>query len=321
MKLSPRDREVILKAQLRASEPLSRLKKGLNYKEHTVRYSIQRCLETNIIAPRVFVNLNRLGFNQYEVFFTLSSDKKQSRSGLIKSLVASDYISWFGQLGGDFQYGLNMVARNIGEVVSFFADLSEQFGTVFMEKAFAERISLQYFGSKFLSSRTRPAGMLSYAATTDKVEIDDTDRRILSAVTKMGERSSRRLARELSLPQTTVDYRLRKLEEKGVIVGYYYHLQAQELGLQSFLLLVGMKSISVKAISEFNAFCARHPNVLLLIHSLGSWDFEVWIDTETAVQATAIVEQLYDAFGHELSWIKILPAFQVLKVAEYPFQV
>ncbi len=321
MKLSTRDREVILKAQLRASEPLSRLRKGLNYKEHTVRYSIQRCLETNIIKPRVFVNLNRLGFNQYEVFFTLSSDTRQSRNGLIKSLIASNQISWFGQLGGDFQYGFNMAAENIGEVVSFFADLSEKFGTVFMEKAFAERVSLQYFGSKYLSPKTRPAGALSYASTTEKVEIDDVDHRILSALSRTGERSSRRIARELSVPQTTVDYRLRKLEEKGVIVGYYYNLQAQELGYQSFLLLAGMKSVSIRAINDFKAFCAKHPNVLLLIHSLGSWDFEVWIDTETAVQATAIVEEIYDAFGHELSWIKILPAFQALKVAEYPFQV
>ena len=59
--------------------------------------------------------------------------------------------------------------------------------------------------------------------------------------------------------------------------------------------------------------------VVLLIRSLGSWDYEVVVDADDALAVTEIVEEMHDRFGAYVSWIKILPAFPNLKVKEYPF--
>lgn len=320
MKLSTRDREVIAAAQMQAGKPVSEIRKLCRYKEHSVRYSLQRALDQGLIVRRCFVNLNRLGFNQYELYFSLSAGKKESRAALIKSLGDLECVSWVGQLGGDFQYGLNLAARSIAEVSRLFSGLSEKFGALFQEKVFAERISFTYFGNKYLTAKPRAAAPMSYSASSDIYAIDATDRRILSEVTRVGEGSSRLLARKLSMPQTTVDYRLRKLEKSGVIVGYYFELQPRELGIQSYMLLVCMKTISEKTRKAFEQFCLQHPNVVIQIHCMGSWDFEVGVDAEDPMQVTGIVENLYDRFGAEISWVKTLPAFRNLKVAEYPFR-
>jgi len=161
---------------------------------------------------------------------------------------------------------------------------------------------------------------MNYSASSEVTTIDETDRKILAAVTRLGEGSSRLLARELSMPQTTVDYRLRKLEKSKVIVGYYLELQPQELGMQSYMLLICMKTISEKTRKLFDAFCMQHPNIVIQVYSMGSWDFEVGIDAGNALEVTGIVENIYDYFGGEINWIKTLPAFRNLKVAEYPFR-
>ena len=320
MKLSQRDREVLSAAQMHADGPLTRVRKLTNYREHSVRYSLQRALDEKIIVKRCFINLNRLGFNQYEMYFTMATDNRNARTALLKSLVNMECVSWLGHLGGDFQYGMNIAARSLSEVMELFADLSDKFGSLFLQKAFAERISFTYFGNKYLAPKLRSPEPMKYEASSEKFVRDSVDHEILSAAVRLGEGSSRLLARELSIPQTTVDYRMRRLKKGGVIVGFYFELQPEELGMQSYMLLLSMKTMSLKTNREIEAFCSSHPNIVILVHSMGSWDFCAGIDAESAMQVTEIVEAIYDRFGSQINSVKALPAFRNLKVAEYPFR-
>ncbi len=319
MQLSRKEKDVIFLSQMQAHLPISQMEELKSYKEYSVRYHLQRCRENKVIVPRTFINLNLLGLNQYEIYFSLSSENRQKREAIIGSLKASENISWLGQVGGDFQYGINIAARNIADVASIIYSLSSRFGASLMERVIAERLSFKYFGNKCLSKKKRKTNYLSYGTTNKVVEIDELDQRILSAITQNGERSSRLLARQLSVPQTTIDYRLRKLEQNGVIVGYYNELQSASLGLQTFILLVCMKNIQSDLVEKFSKFCEQHQSVVILIHSLGSWDFEIGIEVESASEATYVVEELYDFLGTNLNWIRTLPAFANLKVMEYPF--
>ena len=55
----------------------------------------------------------------------------------------------------------------------------------------------------------------------------------------------------------------------------------------------------------FFKFCESQPNISVLIHSIGSWDFELVVDVEEARQITAITQDLYDNFGAQLNWCEM----------------
>jgi DNA-binding Lrp family transcriptional regulator len=319
LRLSPKEREIYFFSQLQAETPVTQIEELKDYQEHSVRYHLQSGLERKIIVPRAFINLNRLGLNQYQIYFSLSSGTKALRQSLIESLSESERVSWLGQMGGDFQYGVNLAARSVSEIAALLYQLSEEYGVLFVDKVIAERLWFKYFGNKYLSRKKRKKRELSYQITRDSYVIDELDHRILSKLTSVGVRSSRLLARELGVAQTTVDYRLRKLEQAGVILGYYYELQSALVGIQSFILLISMKSLSHETTRRLEEFCRQDPNVVILIHSFGSWEFEVGVEAEDSRFTTEIVERFYDCFGANINWIRILPAFANLKVLEYPF--
>lgn len=320
LKLSQQDKDILYCAQLSAGASVAALREATGCRDHRIRYCLQRALAAGLVHRRCFVNLHRLGLSQHQIYFSLSAGKRAARAKLLDALIASERVSWIGRLGGDFQYGVNVCATGIREVAEFLDDLAERFTALFLDKVVAERISFTYFGNKYLSRKKPLCTSLSYDTSVAPLAIDETDHRILRAAAGAQHRSTRELARVLGMPQTTVDYRLKRLEHNGVIVGYYYELQPELLGMQSFMLLVSVKAMTRPLREQFQAFAAAHPSVVILIHSFGSWDFELGVDVASASAASDLSEALHDAFGAALNWIKVLPSFGYPKVQEYPFR-
>jgi len=320
LKLSQKELDIFYCTQLQPNRPVQKIRELSGYRDHTIRYCVQRGLERGLLIPRCFVNLNLLGYNQYEIFFSTSSEKKQARSELLKALTESEKVSWIGEVGGDFQYGINICARSLCEVMDFLESFSSRFGQIFLEKQIALRISLDYFGNKYFSSKKRAKKSLSYCVTDSRVQIDEVDHKILSTTMDLTHRSRRKLAQQTSLPLSTLEYRIKKLERAGVIVGYYYLINPAQIGIQSFLLLVGLKGVSAHFKQVFYKFCSEHPNIVVFIHNLGSWDFELVVEVEDSRFITTITQDLYDNFGSYLQFVKVLPYFGISKIVEYPFE-
>lgn len=319
MKLSPAQAKVISAAQLDADCLLSKLRKRTGMKEHTIRYTLERAREQGIIERRYFINLFKLGYLQHEVFFSLTSEQSGMRDALLKQFKASDRISWIGRLGGDYQYGINICSRDVTHVVSFFDDLSKNYGRAFVERNLSLRVGLTFFGNRYLAPALKPQEPLRYHSTTELVAIDLTDHKILSALTSHCPASGHELARILGMPQSTVDYRLKKLKSSGVIVGSYYNFRGDQVGIISFLCLISTKGLGSVFREKALAFCNSHPKIVVLVESIGSWDFEFVIDAFSAEEAMRTSEQLLDYFGRDINWLKMIPLFSYPKVHEYPF--
>ena len=60
--------------------------------------------------------------------------------------------------------------------------------------------------------------------------------------------------------------------------------------------------------------------MVLLIESIGSWDYEIAVDVEGSKQAVSIMQELRDVFSTYIQSVKVLPSFGYPKVQEYPFE-
>lgn len=319
MKLAPLQAKAIVAAQLNAELPISALRRKVGAKEHSIRYAIDRAREQGIIDRRHFINLFKLGFLQHEVFFSLSSEQSGAREALLAELKRSDSISWIGRLGGDFQYGINICSRDMTHTVAFFDHLSASHGKHILEKTLSLRVGLFYFGNRYLAPHLRHAAPLHYGNTPGTITIDTTDHKILTTITSNGDLSGHQIAKALGMPQSTVDYRIKKLKSSGVIVGTYYAVNGSRIGILSFLCLIVTRGMSSTFREKALDFCAKQLSVVVMIESIGSWDFEFVIDAFSAEDAMRTSEELLDFFGRDIQWIKMIPIFSYPKVHEYPF--
>ncbi len=104
--------------------------------------------------------------------------------------------------------------------------------------------------------------------------MDDLDRRIVQALCRNGREKISTIARRLSVPATTVQERVRRLEGRGVIRGYRAVVNRRHLGL-SVQALVGLVLDRHEAnqIRNFEKAVQRVPCIKSCYHVSGRFDY------------------------------------------------
>ena len=302
MKLSDRDRLVLKCIEHRASCSLSEISKIAKIREHTLRYTVSKLKERGIIvgyAP--FINVYPLGYTDFTLFFALSSGTKKKHEKVIERLKNGPGVSWMGKVGGAYHYGLAIMARYIDEVFELQASLGKEFGAVFGEKVISVRRSMYAFGRKYFAPKSASSPILSFhreKVHRDRVvPIDEEDHYILSGLANLTYSSNRDLARQLGLTHTTLDRRIARLEERGIISGFIYRFNFSQMGLLSFRLLLETKSFDSDFSKRLFEFCKKHPHILHFFESAGSWDFELGVEVYEAEDISEVTTSLYQNFG------------------------
>jgi len=105
----------------------------------------------------------------------------------------------------------------------------------------------------------------------EKIKLSPIDKRILSVISKEGFKTERQLAEKLRLSQTTVNYKLKRLEANRVIEGYRFRLDTYLLGYTAsayafFVLKRGLK------ISDVMKKLAAYPETKIVLLVSGDYD-------------------------------------------------
>jgi DNA-binding Lrp family transcriptional regulator len=321
MKLNSLHRDLISVTHLNADIPLAQLTKSIGKPEHVVRHNLRRLLEEGVLSFHPFIDLGRLGFSQYTLFFSLSHERNGDRDRLLRYLINCEETTWVGRMAGEFHYGVSICARNLEELNRFLDHLSESFGAIFFEKSLSILISFTHFRMKYLSKRCGPREYLRFGTAAEQVETDELDHKLLSTYVRQPSHAIAELARSLGESASTVDYRYKRLRDSEVIKGALFFANTQLLGMSMYLLLIYLKSVTPAVKVNFFEFCRRHPHVNFLIEFLGTWDYEVGVEVQSPTALAAIVSELYNHFGSSLNTVRILTVIDHPKTIKYPFRI
>lgn len=114
----------------------------------------------------------------------------------------------------------------------------------------------------------------------ERIDLDATDRRILSVLASEARIPVLELARRIGLSKTPVQARLRRLEDSGVIRGYRAILDPIRLGLDHVAFVeVRMTDTREACLAAFNAAVARIPEIEEVHLIAGNFDYLMKVRT------------------------------------------
>ncbi|MFE2656770.1 Lrp/AsnC family transcriptional regulator [Brevibacterium sp. NPDC059310] len=123
---------------------------------------------------------------------------------------------------------------------------------------------------------------------SQKIELDDIDRHLLSALSENARASGAALAAAVGISESTVSLRLKRLRSSGVIRGYSVDIDTSALGIPlQALISIRLAQHDRAQIDAFTAAAPKFPGVVRMYHMAGADDYLLHIvapDTE-AVQA------------------------------------
>ena len=100
--------------------------------------------------------------------------------------------------------------------------------------------------------------------------LDQTDIALLRELQIDARRSQRDLARVVGVSQGTVASRLRRLEEEGIVEGYYAKINAEKIGY-GMTIMAGLRIVKGKMI-EVQRTISADPRVFAVYDVTGDWD-------------------------------------------------
>lgn len=314
--LSARQRKIISNSQLRASASVEKLQELTGYPSHTIRRELVALKKNRIIVKLPFVDIFKFGYLEAQLMFSVTPDGNQNDTRLIKYLSESWRVPWLATLGGQYQYGATICCSSQHDLVMFIDNLCDKLGVRFHKKIINSINYFKYFRKRYLSP-SEPTQDLEWLGfdirtphRTETNQVDETDRRIISSLYQNSDRSHEAMARAIGLPRSTLEYRLRRLEEENILLGFVYVVPPTAVGAATFKLLVSVQSLDDELEKGINDFCTQDVFVTSLIRCMGNWDFECGIECFVPADAFKVAQRLRSFLGTKLVDLQLIPVFQ-----------
>lgn len=318
MKLSNKEARILAAVELKADLTIPEIRKLVGLREHSIRYALKNLQDRGIISRIPFINLYALGYTSHNIFFSLGSEGRKKRSAFLEALHDAPQIVWIAEMGAEFEFGIEIVCKHFSEVRSVLGTLTQKFGNIFQQKSVSSQFSVTLLPRGYLGEAKKRTSPLSMDRGIEKITIDEVDHKILSALSIHTLESHRKIAQIINLPLSTFELRIKKLRDAGVLMGYFYGVNASKFDSENFKILVFGKGLNPSLTQRLMVFAANHPYMVHFVECFGSWDYEIGIEVQKAQQAVLIAREIYSAFGDDILTLKVLSKFRDLKTTLYP---
>ena len=106
----------------------------------------------------------------------------------------------------------------------------------------------------------------------DETKLDVKDKKILYQLDVNCRQSLGQIAKKVGLSKQVVDYRIKRLEQQGVIKGYITVMDMTKLGYYTWLVYIKYLKPTIEAQSDMINFLKSHSHVAYVVDTYGYWD-------------------------------------------------
>lgn len=126
-----------------------------------------------------------------------------------------------------------------------------------------------------------------------KLSIDVVDRKLLASLTKNARIPITILAKSAGISREVAMYRIKRLQEKGIIIGFVTEINFEKLGYLAAAVFVATKTAREK---EFRDYLIKSPYISWVGEQVGIWDFGMSIFGKSIEEVNKRFLDLYQAF-------------------------
>lgn len=139
-----------------------------------------------------------------------------------------------------------------------------------------------------------------------KIMLDKADRKILSTIEVDSRIPISELARKSRVSRTVAEYRLKQLETKGIIQGYYCLLDPSKFGLTVWKLWVSLRPVSSEQRKDFFSYIEKNPQVWWYAECAGIYDAVICVLAKSPHEFNHFFNTLQDKHGRIITDSAIL---------------
>ncbi len=297
IKLDITDKKILSELDKNCRISNSMLAKKVNKSREAVKYRIQQLQKKGIIDKFITsINPNKLGYYMFKVYLKLENIPKE-REKFFVELKKNKDIYWMGISDGAFDCVFAMLSKSIPKYYQQINKLLSKWQHLIVSKVLGTMVDTKQYNKKFFTN-DKDGTFVTFGGDVVNNEIDNLDYKILNILANDARIPLAELSRKVNSTIEIIRGRIKKLENKGIILNYRIAVDFNKLELEFFKLFIYFRTVSEEEEHSLAEWMRVHPKALYYIRSLAPWEMEPEFVVENYKEFNEIVNELRERFPH-----------------------
>jgi len=294
--MDKRDLKILSILDFNARTSNSKIAKTLRISKPSVEYRINKLKRNKIIENYyTVVDIARLGFIPYRISIKLQNITDEKQKEILDYLKNCKSIGWLFSLGGKWDIALTIYARNILEFENISKRILSKITKNILEKTVSIVTSINSYPNKFLFYPKKDVQIV-LGKTLENYEMDKLDQKILLELAQDARQPLLKIAEKLRQNPKTVSYRIKRMENKKIILGYRANINTAILGYNHYKIFLFLQNTTKETEQKIITHIKYMNNSIYYTSAVGIADMEFEIKVKNPEEVFLIVDDLRKNF-------------------------
>jgi Lrp/AsnC family transcriptional regulator, leucine-responsive regulatory protein len=319
--LDVKDQRIIAELDKNSRQSNAQIGKKVRLSKEVVKYRIDNLIEKGIILRfHTVTNYFKLGIYKFKLYLRLKNVNQQKLEEMAKFFQNNKKTEWVVNTTGRWDFIIGFLLKNVNEFDDEIQIIFNKFSEYIQERAVTTTLYLAHHAREFLSERTKQDKLkVVYHTSKDKQEkIDEIDEKILILITNNARMSVVEIAKKINKTPRIVQYRIRELERKKIILAYKVQIDPRKMGRIFCKMIVYLVNTTEENINQFVDYASSIPGSVWPQRVMGAWDFELDFEIQNYDLFQEIILDLKEKFPDIISNHEFCIVSKEFKLDFYP---
>lgn len=308
IRLDVKDKKILFELDADSKQSFQEIGKKVRLSKDSVFYRIKNLEKKGVIQRyQTLIDVGKLGYMSFRIFYRLQNVDSITEREIIEFLKNQKIVVWMVSIEGYWDINTWILCREISELEDFWKKFTSKYLNYLADKQLSIFTDITYFSRAYLLDGKKNKTAIKFVTTPKRdIKVDKTDFKILEALNLNARMSILDISEKINLTPKQISQRIKKLENKKIIVGYRTMFDLEKLGYLYYRLHIKVKNLTKDKEEEFKQFSYYHPNIIYGHYSIGGPDLEIDIQVPNVEKLREIVQELKDRFSSIIQEYEIL---------------
>jgi DNA-binding Lrp family transcriptional regulator len=308
------DKKILIELDKNCREHLSKISRKIKKSKQLVDYRIKKLENANYVSGyNTLIDFSKLGFISFRVYIKLKPITPEKEKAFLDFLKNQSEVWWLVSVENicDIAY-----ATLVNEVYDFYTHLDKlsRYADIIETKQIVIYSHItQFTKSYILDEKEKDAFNIG---KSNKSEFDESDIKLLKIISENARMPLIDIAVKMKIKPQSVMYRLKKLEEKGIIKGYRAKINIEKLGYKNYKIYINL--LNNLKIRELENYCHLNSNIVTINRTIGGHDFEIELQLEDIKKLYKILDEIKEKFSQVIKSFEYGIAREEIKMTYFP---
>jgi Lrp/AsnC family transcriptional regulator, leucine-responsive regulatory protein len=316
-KLDLKNRKILFALDFHARDSNANIAKKVRLSKQGVDYKIKNMIKKGIITGfSPAINGTRLGYFYGRLLFRFQNITVEKKKEIFDAVLNDDRYKWVLTSEGVYDLLIATWTKTLSEYKQIAEEFVGRFGAYIREKKESIGVKITHFQARYLLNRQETEEYY-FEESPKPLELDPTDKRIMQLITQDVRAPLVQLAKKAGVSPKVVSYRLKRLQDEKVILGYRPNINNDLIGYSHYKVLFYLTNVTPGQLTTFKSYLRTKPEVLYLVEEVGITDMDMEVMLPKGTSIFEFVEKIkfefpilireYEAFSIKMLKVNLLP--------------